>query len=137
MYYRREKQWIVHGFRWLARVWSMALLALAVIESANPTIERPVSWQEWLIPILLFSGVLAGFLLSWRWEGGGGACFILGWFASQAWSCVTRGACISAQALVLNALTFVTPGILFIVCWSLSHIWEEVDQDLYPPLYGY
>ena len=115
---------IVTIIRWIARIWSILLFALAVlvITIPDPYIVQPVPLSDQIVMGLLGVAVL-GSLIAWRWEGLGGAIAIASVAAHDVGTRISRGWGGWSQALTPASpfvFLFGVPGVLFLVCWALS-----------------
>jgi len=65
--------------RWIARVWSILIFAIAllIIVVPDPNVVQPVLLTDWIELGFYWVSIL-GLLLAWRWEGLGGAIAIAG-----------------------------------------------------------
>jgi hypothetical protein len=116
---------IVTIIRWIARIWSILILALAVlvIIAPDPYTVQPVPLAQQML-MGLFGVAVLGSILAWRWEGLGGAIAVA---SGVAYDVATRdfsgGGGVWSEVLTpASPLVFVFgfPGILFLVCWALS-----------------
>ncbi len=114
---------LTRRIRWTARIWSLAVIAIAVIVfvghlgGEDPReVDHPPA--ENLIPITLCLSVL-GLALAWRWEGLGGIVNV-GFFAAN----LSVYSVLHGELLELGVIgilsPIVLPGILFLVCWWRS-----------------
>jgi len=67
-----KKGW-VRWTRWVARIWSLVPIIVALLELLVPHTEEGVvvPWTDWLNLGLIFTAVL-GLAIAWRWERLGG-----------------------------------------------------------------
>ena len=115
---------IVTIIRWIARIWSILIFALAVlvIIIPDPYTVKPVPLAD-QIAMGLFGVAILGSLIAWRWEGLGGAIAIASVVGDDVFCRITRGGGLWSQVLTpASPLVFLFgfPGILFLVCWALS-----------------
>ena len=115
---------IVTIIRWIARIWSILIFALAVlvIRTPDPWVVEPVPLAD-RIAMGLFGAAILGSLIAWRWEGLGGAIAIASVVGDDVFVRITRGGGPWSQVLTPAApleFLFGLPGILFLVCWALS-----------------
>ena len=119
--------------RWVARIWSILLIGFGLLQVIEPDVTRPVPWHEWLGPILLFSGVVIGFALSWQWERAGGLVMICCHLGAILAASLSRGEPMPANVIVMLILLFSTPGVLFLLADYLDQR-EQIDQSAMSPL---
>jgi len=117
---------IVTIVRWIARIWSILILALAVlvITTPDPWVAEPQSLAQQIANPL---GVaILGSLIAWRWEGLGAAIAVASVVVFDVTTRIGQrmgGGPLWSQVLTpASPLVFVFgfPGILFLVCWALS-----------------
>ena len=115
---------IVTIIRWIARIWSILIFALAVlvIRTPDPWVVEPVPLADQIV-MGLFGVAILGSLIAWRWEGLGGAIAIASVVAHDVTTRIMGGGGAWSQLLTpASPLVFLFgfPGILFLVCWALS-----------------
>ena len=115
---------IVTIIRWIARIWSILILALAVLVITTPdpyTVQRVPLADQMLMG--LFGVAILGSLIAWRWEGLGGAIAIASVVAHDVTTRIIGGGGVWSQVLTpASPLVFLFgfPGVLFLVSWALS-----------------
>jgi len=114
---------ITHLIRRVARIWSIIIIGLGIlifimeiIESSTIELE-PYPFYENLIPFTLFTAVV-GLIISWKWEGLGGAITIISVLVNLSVYLLTGRTAVGAVIVILTPILI--PGILFLVCWSRS-----------------
>lgn len=114
---------ITHLIRRVARIWSIIIIGLGIlifimeiIESSTIELE-PYPFYENLIPFTLFTAVV-GLIISWRWEGLGGAITIISVLVNLGVYLLTGRTAVGAVIVILSPILI--PGILFLVCWLRS-----------------
>jgi hypothetical protein len=106
--------------RWVARIWSLLLLAIALIlVGRNIFAPAPEATQfaegDNLIPVSLLISVL-GLLIAWRWEGLGAAINLGFFFANYLINWIYHHDILNF-GLVFALSPVILPGILFLVAW--------------------
>lgn len=117
--------------RWVARIWSILLIGFGLLQVIEPDVTRPVPWHEWLGPILLFSGVVIGFALSWRWERAGGVVMVCCYLCAIIAASLSSGKLMQVSVIFTLVLLFTTPGVLFLLANYLDRR-EQVNRSLLP-----
>lgn len=123
------------GIRWIARIWSLPLMGVALlvligyawnwvtVGVADPYAVEDYPPIEALPPILMFLSVL-GLGIAWRWERLGGAISIVLQLAVLSLllihSPITQDFPRSAVPYLLS-MVITIPAILFLVCWWRSN----------------
>ena len=101
--------------RWIARVWSIASIALVsalvVGEGRNPS-----GWNELLGLVLFPFGICLGMVVAWWREGVGGGITVGCLLLFYALHVATAGALPAGSAWLVIA----APGFLFLLAWRLS-----------------
>jgi len=109
--------------RWIARIWSVLLCAIAllVIIVPDPYAVKPVPLTDW-VELGLYGVALVGLLIAWRWEGLGGAIAVAGVVGHGMAFRIFRGywGLRLRPSSALLGLVFLLPAVLFLVCWALS-----------------
>jgi len=102
--------------RWVARVWGFMLLLIAIAQlSPDPHARANVPWQEYISPFFLLGGGVLGWLIAWRWESWGGLVMVCGWLFGMIAARLYFGEWLPGNVLMLTAVIFATPGILFLL----------------------
>ncbi len=117
--------------RWVARIWSILLIGFGLLQVIEPDVTRPVPWHEWVGPILLFSGVVIGFALSWQWERAGGMVMICCHLGAIIAASLSSGKLMQVSVIFTLVLLFTTPGVLFLLANYLDRR-EQVNRSLLP-----
>jgi hypothetical protein len=120
----------VKTLRWIARVWSLLLLLLALAVTLTPPmldgtqapapVPEPTPVIEY-VALGAYALAVLGLLLAWRWELVGGIISILGVILHDILFYISVG--FAAQYLAGNlivGLAFILPAALFITCWILA-----------------
>jgi hypothetical protein len=105
--------------RWIARVWSLLLAALALLMALtpDPSITEPVPFEDWFL--LSFWGVaIVGLLIAWRWETVGAALAVASMILRELAWVVLKGQWI-VNFLIVWAL-IIPPAILIIVAHRME-----------------
>lgn len=107
---------LVTILRWVARIWSVASIALIsffIIAHVFGPEEGTFNSLSDVVQFLFFpSGIYLGMMIAWKWEGLGGS--------------ITTGSALALDVirpdLILDAgiIALAAPGLLFLVCWLLS-----------------
>lgn len=108
--------------RWIARVWSLLLLAAVVLMALtpDPNIVDPVPVTDW-IELGFYGLALMGLLLAWRWEALGGAVALIGIIGQDVAFRLFRGEWFHEMpGSYFLMLAFVLPAALFLICWFAS-----------------
>ena len=114
---------ITHLIRRVARIWSIIIIGLGILIFIMEIIEsntielEPYPFYENLIPFTLFTAVV-GLIISWRWEGLGGAITIISVLVNLGVYLLTGRTAVGAVIVILTPILI--PGILFLVCWLRS-----------------
>jgi hypothetical protein len=114
---------LVAVVRWIARIWTalVTLIILLIVVLPDPYAVEPVPVGDWILLGILYGTALLGLWLAWRWEGIGGAIAIASLPAHFVAFRIIRGVWpLSFGTLVIRAILFVLPGVLFLLCWFLS-----------------
>ena len=105
--------------RWIARIWSFLVFAVAILEIfvPDPNATEPVPLADWFL-LSLWGVAILGVLVAWRWELVGGIITIATMFIRELVWIILKG-----QWLV-NFLIFwlfvLPPAVLFLLAWGLE-----------------
>jgi hypothetical protein len=114
---RIENNWSLIGLEWVARVASIASIALLVmIFLGEPFRPSQISFQEWVGLSFFPIGVVAGMIIAWRREALGGVVTV----ASLAGFYLVYGYLFRNHIGGWFFLAFAAPGFLFLFHWLLS-----------------
>ena len=114
---RIENNWSLIGLEWVARVASLASIALlAMIFLGEPFHPSQISFQEWVGLSFFPIGVVAGMIIAWRREALGGVVTV----ASLAGFYLVYGYLLRNHIGGWFFLAFAAPGFLFLFHWLLS-----------------
>jgi len=110
--------------RKIARIWSLVILALALIILIAEILESLLNsgstatypWYENLIPMTLFLGVV-GLGLSWRWEGFGSVLSIVCVIANYVMYIAFGGRGRGLFIVPIILFPVLIPGVLFLISW--------------------
>lgn len=113
---------VILVLRWVARIWSLFLLALLLLIAVlpDPNAVAPVPLSDWVVLGLLVGGALLGLLVAWVRELAGGLIVIAGWLAHTIGFRVARGEWMPASGILVQMLLFLVPAVLFLICGYLS-----------------
>jgi hypothetical protein len=116
----RQEPWrTILILRWIARVWSILVSALALMMafSPDPYQVAPVPLEDWFL-LSLWGAAVVGLLIAWRWELVG-ALLTLGLllFRELAWV-ILKGPWLVNFLLVW--LILATPAVLYLLAWRGS-----------------
>ncbi len=114
----RSSSVIVSVMRWIARVWSVLILliALPMVISTDPYLTEPIPLTDWVILGFYLVSYL-GLVIAWFWEALGGAVAILGILGHAVAFGLIRGFWF---ADVIPPIIFGFPAVLFLACWALT-----------------
>ncbi|HEY0726811.1 MAG TPA: hypothetical protein VGD38_02005 [Pyrinomonadaceae bacterium] len=112
-----ENNWSLIGLEWIARVASLASIALlAMIFLGEPFQPSQISFQEWVGLSFFPIGVVVGMIIAWRKEALGGVVTV----ASLAGFYLVYGYLFRNHIGGWFFLAFAAPGFLFLFHWLLS-----------------
>jgi len=105
--------------RWIARIWSLLVFALAIliVSTPDPYTTEPVPASDWFL-LSLWGVAILGLLVAWRWELLGGIITIATMFIRELAWVVLRGPWLVNFLIVW--LLVVPPAILFLVAWKIE-----------------
>lgn len=116
---RQEPGRTILILRWIARVWSILVSALALMMAFSPDPHQvaPVPLEDWFL-LSLWGAAVVGLLIAWRWELVG-ALLTLGLllFRELAWV-ILKGPWLVNFLLVW--LILATPAVLYLLAWRGS-----------------
>lgn len=107
------------SIRWIARIWSILVFAVALLEilTPDPNATEPVPVADWLL-LGLWGVAILGLLVAWRWELAGGMITIATMLVREMAWVILKG---HWHANILIVWVFVVPpAILFLVAWGLG-----------------
>ena len=105
--------------RWIARIWSFLVFAVAILEIfvPDPNATEPVPLADWFL-LSLWGVAILGVLVAWRWELVGGIITIATMFIRELAWVILKGHWLVNFLIVWS---FVVPtAILFLVAWGLE-----------------
>jgi hypothetical protein len=121
----------VRILRWIARIWSLAVLvaALLIVILPDRYAVYPVPLTDWVLLSFYWIAIL-GLLIAWRWEALGGTLAIAAVFGRAVAVYVIRKVWPFDLSSLSILAVFILPGILYLVCWGLSrHHKSEVPPE--------
>ncbi len=108
--------------RWIARVWSVLVAIITILLFLGPGsgLNEQVPPTEWLVMGLVQGIPALGLLLAWKWEGFGGSLCLGSFLLGLLLDFILHGYGPGWTILLFLLAVWVTPGILFLVCWRES-----------------
>lgn len=103
------------AFRWIARIWSVASIALILAFIVGER-SLPSNAREWIGFVFFPFGISAGMILAWRNELAGGALTV----ASLVVFYLVQRAMAGVFPQGWAWLVFAAPGFLFLATWLLA-----------------
>jgi hypothetical protein len=105
--------------RWIARIWSLLLLAfvVAMIFMPDPYATEPVPAEDWFL-LSLWGLAVLWLLVAWRWELVGGILAIATMFVRELAWVLIKGQWFAGFLILWAAV--VPPAILFLIAWRLE-----------------
>jgi len=105
--------------RWIARVWSLVLLAIVLLMllTPDPNATEPMLAEDWFL-LGLWALAFLWLLVAWRWELVGGILAIATMFVRELAWVLIKGDWFVGFLFLWAA--FVSPAILFLVAWGLD-----------------
>lgn len=105
--------------RWIARIWSLAVFAFAVIRvvTPDPYATESVPLADWFL-LSLWGVAILGLVVAWKWERAGAIIAIAAMFFREAAWVILKGDWM-VNFLIIWAVV-VPPAILFLVAWRLE-----------------
>jgi hypothetical protein len=102
--------------RWVARIWSLLVFALALmmIFTPDPYATEPVPAEDWFL-LSLWGVAILGLLVAWRWERAGAILTLAVMFIRELAWVILKGGWIISFLIVWALLA--PPAILFLVAW--------------------
>jgi len=121
-----ESEWL-YGLRWLARIWSIASIALILLFVFGEEFNLAKIANKELVGFLFFPvGVIVGFIVAWRREGIGGAITIASLLAFYfVYGFLMNGRLWQGGAFIF----FAAPGFLFFAYWFFFHFLLEIKVE--------
>jgi len=114
---------MANGFRWVARVWSLGVLAMALMIALSPdphSTGEPIPVGD-LALLSLWGVAVVGLQVAWRFETVGAVIAIVGAVANYIGFRVVRGAWPpGANFIVIPVVVFVVPAILYLLARHYS-----------------
>lgn len=107
--------------RWIARLWSLLALAVALLVIFMPdpyATGEPVPLRDWFL-LSLWGVAILGLLLAWRWERAGSLITITALITRELTWIILKGAWHVNFLLVWAFL--VPPAVLYLLAWR----WES------------
>jgi hypothetical protein len=105
--------------RWIARIWSLILLviALMIVIIPDPYATEPVPAVDWLLLGLWGTAVL-GLLVAWRWELAGGIITLASMLLRElVWVLVNKAWIVN---LLIVWVLIVPPALMFLAVWRMQ-----------------
>jgi hypothetical protein len=108
-----------NAFRWVARIWSATVLALAVVEILVPDAfsGEPVPAVDWFLVSLWLIAIL-GLMLAWKWELFGASLALAGMVVREIAFYLLKG--YWTPLFLIVWLLVIPPALLFLVAWGLE-----------------
>jgi hypothetical protein len=105
--------------RWIARIWSTVVFAIAVLQITYPDsyATEPVPVVDWFL-LSLWGIAVLGLAAAWRWEAIGALVAIATMFLREVAFFLLKGFWIPAFLLVW--ILIIPPAVLFLVAWMLT-----------------
>ncbi len=105
--------------RWIARIWSLAVFAFAVVWVLipDPYATEPVPAAD-LFLLSLWGVAILGLLIAWRWELAGGVITIATMFIRELAWVILKGRWLAG--FLIFWVVLVPPAVLFILAWRLE-----------------
>ena len=119
---------LVGTLRWIARLWSTLVFALAVLQIVFPGSEAggPVPAIDRLLLSLWVVAILA-LAAAWRWEAVGATIAISAMFLREITFVLVKGFWIPAFLLVW--ILVIPPAVLFLAAWRLDRGSRKVTNE--------
>lgn len=107
------------ALRWIARIWSLLILAFVVarIFMPDPYATEPVPPEDWFL-LSLWGVAILFLLVAWRWELVGGILAIATMFVRELAWVLIKGQWFVGFLILWAAV--VPPAILFLMAWGLD-----------------
>jgi hypothetical protein len=104
------------AIRWVARIWSLLVFALALmmIFTPDPYATEPVPAEDWFL-LSLWGVAILGLLVAWRWERAGATLTLAVMFIRELAWVILKGGWIISFLIVWALLA--PPAILFLFAW--------------------
>jgi lysylphosphatidylglycerol synthetase-like protein (DUF2156 family) len=124
---KKDRTKLIKLIRWLARIASILVLALAIAILVTPDTQdegEPLSLVYWILMIMWLLGVF-GLLMAWRWELAG-ACIAIAAliFRDMFYFSLSRRSFVDFKLVWLPILI---PALLFIVTWWMDRGKEQLE----------
>jgi len=105
--------------RWIARIWSFLVFAVAILEIfvPDPNATEPVPLADWFL-LSLWGVAILGVLVAWRWELVGGIITIASMFIRELVWIILKGQWLVNFLIVW--LFVLPPAVLFLLAWGLE-----------------
>jgi len=105
--------------RWIARIWSLLVFAVAllIVVTPDPYATEPVPLEDWFM-LGLWGMAVLGLLIAWRWELVGGSITMATMVIREIAWLILKGDWLLNFLLIW--LFVVPPAILFLVAWGLE-----------------
>jgi len=109
----------VRVIRWIARIWSLLVFAVAllIVVTPDPYATEPVPLEDWFM-LGLWGMAVLGLLIAWRWELVGGSITMATMVIREIAWLILKGDWLLNFLLIW--LFVVPPAILFLVAWGLE-----------------
>ncbi len=116
----------VNVFRWIARIWSGVVFALAILEITYPDsyATEPVPTVDWFL-LGLWGLAILGLAAAWRWEAIGATVTIATMFVREIAFFLLKG--FWHPAFLIVWILIVPPAIMFLTAWGLIRRARRVE----------
>lgn len=110
--------------RWIARVWSLLLLAIValIVFMPGPEATEPILAEDWFL-LGLWAIAVLGLLVAWRWELLGSILAIAAMVVREVAWVLIKGEWFAGFLLLW--LGIVPPAVLFLIAWRLDRRGQE------------
>jgi hypothetical protein len=107
------------NIRWIARLWSGVVFALAILEIVypDPYATEPVPAADWFL-LSLWGVAILGLAAAWRWEAIGATVAIVTLFLREIAFFLLKG--FWHPAFLILWVLIIPPAILFLAAWGLT-----------------
>lgn len=106
--------------RWIARIWSLAVFAVALIWVLTPdpyATTGSIAMVDWFL-LSLWGVAILGLLVAWKWERTGAILTIATMFFRELAWVILKGGWLVGFLIIWVGL--VPPAILFLVAWRME-----------------
>jgi hypothetical protein len=115
--------------RWIARIWSIPVLvvALFILFIPDSNVTEPVPVADWFL-LSLWGIAILGLLISWRWELIGGIITVTTMFIREVAWVILKGPWL-VNFLIVWAFVL-PPALLFLIAWRLERKARESSTKM-------